>query len=628
MKIVRNLINSIKYFITTIDLVKIINANIEPILFLFIYIVFSYFFSQLTNSNYSLTALTGDLTILLLCLIPYSLIKQKYRHSYIVIISIIISGSIGFYYLYYLAFEMFYGLTLSSTVNRDTIVSILNIRGIFFYIPVVLLILNKKYIQKQTSKYTSAYVIPLFIVCFFLTAINVTDIDVGRLRKLWNKEHIVDKFGIHFYIVNDLLWNIPSEISALYRDANAKNYVEDYFNQFDISVEANQYTGIFEGKNLIVIHAESLQSLPIFMRLENGNEVTPNLNRIINQNSLYFSNFYAQDGLGTSSDTEFTVNTSLLPTSQGTLALNYWDNNYSALPELLASQYGYNTCSMHGNHGNYWNRRLFHESLGFDYFYYEAKDFIINETIGLGLSDKSFFSQAIDKLITYDKQEEPYMSTLITLSSHSPFKNIIPYHDFDAGEYQGKAFGNYLTSINYLDQAIGQFFDDLEANGLLDNTVVVIYGDHDAQLRKKTYHPYYQNNPEDLYYIDGIFDETMTYQLNRKVPLIIYSKDIQANEITDVCGMYDLLPTLANMFNLKTSYTLGRDVFSDREPFVVLANGSWITNETYYYKNDDIVYYLKETFYSDELIEYYKNKAKQILAINNKIIENDLIEDP
>ena len=98
--------------------------------------------------------------------------------------------------------------------------------------------------------------------------------------------------------------------------------------------------------------------------------------------------------MGTTSDTEFTLATSLMPASSGTVAINYWDRDYTTMQKLL-KQMGYYVFSMHGNNGSYWNRLNVHKSYGYDRFYNASTDFVVDESIGLGLSDKSMFRQAI-----------------------------------------------------------------------------------------------------------------------------------------------------------------------------------------------------------------------------------------
>lgn len=150
----------------------------------------------------------------------------------------------------------------------------------------------------------------------------------------------------------------------------------------------------------------------------NNKEVTPNLNKLANE-GIFFSNFYSQVGVGTSSDAEFTFNTSLMPSTKGTVFVNYFDRDYISIPKLLKEQ-GYYTYSMHANTGEFWNRNTMHKSLGYDKFY-NKDSYTIDETIGLGLSDKSFFRQSVD-IMKQIKEEEnkPFYSLLIMLSNHTP----------------------------------------------------------------------------------------------------------------------------------------------------------------------------------------------------------------
>ena len=157
--------------------------------------------------------------------------------------------------------------------------------------------------------------------------------------------------------------------------------------------QTNEYTNIFKGKNVIVIHAESLQSIAINKEFD-GVEVTPNLNKLLKE-GIYFNNFYSQVGVGTSSDAEFTFATSLMPSSSGTVFINYYDREYDTIQKEFKKQ-DYNVYSMHGNKGTFWNRDIMHQNMGYDNFFSE-ESYVIDETIGLGLSDKSFFKQSIQK---------------------------------------------------------------------------------------------------------------------------------------------------------------------------------------------------------------------------------------
>ena len=168
------------------------------------------------------------------------------------------------------------------------------------------------------------------------------------------------RFGIYMYQGNDIVASIQPKITAMfgYDDAK-KEFTEYYADRTDEQNYTNKYTDIFEGRNVIVIHAESMQGIAI-NRTFNGEEVTPNLNKMIKE-GLYFDNFYSQVSVGTSSDTELTYNTSLMPTQSGTAFVSYFDRTYISTPSLLKDK-GYYTFSMHANNADFWNRRAMHES--------------------------------------------------------------------------------------------------------------------------------------------------------------------------------------------------------------------------------------------------------------------------
>ena len=217
--------------------------------------------------------------------------------------------------------------------------------------------------------------------------------------------------------------------------------------------------------------SESIQNFLIDLEV-NGIEITPNLNKLAKE-GLYFSNFYPQISVGTSSDSEFTLTTSLMPSSSGTVFLNYYDRTYEALPSLF-NDLGYYTFSMHGNNGDYWNRKTMYQSLGYQHFYAEdsyefSNDKTQDDYVGLGLSDKSFFKQSIHKLLEIKKNHENYMGTIITLSNHSPFNDLEKYPQLDFSitfnktldEVDENAGQNQRENQPFVPEKAGKFlFDD------------------------------------------------------------------------------------------------------------------------------------------------------------------------
>lgn len=507
-------------------------------------------------------------------------------------------------------------------------------------------------IEKGKVRALNTLVAGLIAIGVFIS--TLTSLDIGRLVKQWNREYLVMQFGIYAYQLNDLFVTIKSQLNPLFGyDESAKAFREYYADKEE--AEENEYTGIFEGKNVIVIHAESIQSFLLDTSF-NGVDVTPNLKKLANE-GIYFSNFYAEESVGTSSDSEFTFNTSLLPATSGTVFINYWDRDYITIPKLLKEK-GYYTFSMHANKGTFWNRNNAHKSLGYDNFYYYTKDYEIDETIGLGLSDKSFFRQSTEIIQDISKSQTPFYGVLIMLSNHTPFTtvdengDIVDISDYDvtmkynvtledgtieekvAPYMEGTTLGSYFKSAHYADEAIGEFVNELDEAGLLENTVLVIYGDHDSKLKKADYRRFYNYVPE----TNSILDDDdpnykevdyYSYELNRKVPFIIWTKDQQFNkEVTEVMGMYDVMPTLGNMLGIKNEYAIGHDIFSlTEENVVIFPDGNWLTNKMYYSqsKNEGKLLNPDDTV-SVDYINKYTDIANKAIEISDSIVVYDLIK--
>lgn len=487
----------------------------------------------------------------------------------------------------------------------------------------------------------------LIVFGFFIS--TLTGLDISRFGKQWNRTYLVMNFGLYTYQANDIFVSFKTKISPLFGyDEAAKEFREYYENRNSEPKKTNQYTDILKGRNVIAIHAESIQNFTLHTTF-NGEEVTPNLNRLASE-GLYFSNFYAQESVGTSSDSEFTFLTSLMPASSGTVAVSYWDRDYSTSLKYL-KEMGYYNFSMHANNGTFWNRNMIHPKYGYDKFFYYTKDYEIDEVMGMGLSDKSFFRQSVPKIKEISENNQNFYGTMIMLTNHTPFSAASEV-DFDVdykyekineetGEketvsapfLEGTTLGDYFKTVHYADSAIGQFIDDLDDAGLLDNTVIVIYGDHDAKIKKSEYLYYYNYDP----YTDSVLDEDDTnykdmdyydYELNRKVPFIIWTKDKKVQgEVTEAMGMYDASPTLGNMLGFYNEYALGHDIFSVDDNVVVFPDGSWLSNTMYYSSSKEEGKLLNaDATISTEYIEKNNKYAEDVIGISNDIIIYDLIK--
>ncbi len=597
------------------------------------------------------------------------LIKPKNRFTYYISFSIFLTAICiinSVYYTFYTSFASISMLSLTQYIGDvgDAVVeNVLQLKDILYVIgPIVLTVVHlklkkqnyykkielKSERRKMTIRTLSAAGVMLLV--FILT---LTSLDISRFFKQWNKEYIVMRFGVYIYQANDVVTSLQPKINSMFGYDKANKGFTDYFEANKLSKSQNKYTNIFEGKNVIVIHAESMMTNVIGLEF-NGEEVTPNLNKL-SKEGMYFSNFYSQVSVGTSSDSELTFNTSLMPTKSGTAFVSYSDRVYNSTPKFMKEK-GYYTFSMHANNADFWNRRKMHNTLGYDRFYSKTDYEVLKENIiGLGLSDKEFFKQSIEKLEEINKEHEKWYGLLIMLSNHTPFSDIEKYGEFpvdiketkvneDGTEetvtypyMEGTKLGNYYKSIHYADSALGEFIEQLKQTDLLDNTVLVLYGDHDARLSKKDYNRLYNYDKEN----DDILDEedenykeydSFQYELGRKVPFIIWTKDMQGTEMnftnTNVMGMYDVMPTLGNMLGFYNPYALGHDIFEIKENNVVpFPNGNWVSNKLYYNSQKTAYLPLSEEPITEEEITNNTEYTNKLLDISNDIIVFDLLNE-
>lgn len=479
------------------------------------------------------------------------------------------------------------------------------------------------------------------VVILFLFLGTLEGRDYSRLSKQWNREYIVKKFGIYIYQINDLVKSIEPKISSMFGYDKALKVYKDYYTIKTNNNTKNKYTNIFKGKNVLFIHGESLQASLMNLKI-NNQEIVPTLNKLAKE-GMYFDNFYAQTSVGTSSDAEFVINTSLMPVSNGTVFISYSDRKYEAMPNLF-KQMGYSTFSMHANNGTFWNRKVMHENLGYEKFY-DKESYEIDDMLGLGLSDESFFKQSVNIIKTI---KQPYYGTLIMLSNHTPFIETAKRSNLDltmkyndngqskiAPYMSTTRLGEYFKSSHYADKTIGDFINLMDQNGQLDNTVVVIYGDHDAKLPKKDYIRMLNYDPLNDETLDKdnpnyIPYEDYQYELNRQVPFIIWSKDKKLKKkIHTATGMIDVAAIIGNMFGFKNPYGMGNDTTTLKDNLVAFPNGNWISNKGYYQKSygdkvSDGLIPLSKTKINDDYISYNIAHTEQLIDVSNALIVYDL----
>ena len=633
-----------------------IKTNLLVEIFIIVNLINGVMLRHFTVKNiFDIKPLLGDLTILIIVGAFAHLFKPKNQIKYLFSWSIVFSLVCFIncvYYSNYISFASFSMLTTATELTGYTDAVIQNILEfkdfIFFIIPFVLLFFHfelkkKDYytkvskVEKKKKRLFSELGVALITLGMFVT--HLTSTDLSRLNKQWNRQSIVMEFGIYIYQANDAVSLIKTKVNTMFGYDEAAKTFREYYSTKEKSSD-NKYTNIFEGKNVLVIHGESIQGFTMNLRF-NGEELTPNVNKLARQ-GIYFNNFYAEESTGTSSDSEFTFASGLMPASNGTVFMNYFNRDYVTIQKLLKEK-GYYTFSMHGNNGSAWNRDIMHKHLGYDRFY-SKKDYEIDEEIGLGLADKSFFRQSIEKIEGISAEHDKWYGLLLMLTNHTPFSDINDHSTYsvnikgedgtEASYLEGTKMGNYLKSVHYADEAIGELMTSLEEKGMLDNTIIVLYGDHDAKLKRGEFEKLISSEYYDSILIDptkrmDVVDD-YTYELNRKVPFIIWSKDKLNTDYVGTfdkaMGMIDVSPTLENMLGTYNPYALGHDIFSVDENVIVFPSGNWMTNKLYYNSSKKEYRQLEtDASISMDYINHYSDYAEEVINLSNGIIDYDLI---
>lgn len=619
---------------------------------------------------FDLGATFFDLSAILLIGCLAYLFKPRKQFTYFFIVMCVITFMNIVNAVYYSFFSSFTSFGLLASMGQtgevtDAVFEKLKLTHFVYLLMLIIfyfihkLLLKKEYFNVveriEASRKLLCEVAILGGIFLSINIATLTGTDVSRYSKQWNREYIVERFGIIVYQFNDGIQTVTSKLNSMFGYEEAVERFTTYYSERDNKHKDNEYTRLFEGYNVIVMHLESIMTFLVDLKI-NGVEVTPNLNKLVKE-SMYFDNFYPQVSAGTSSDTEFTFSSSLMPVQSGTVFVSYYNRSYITLQKLLAEK-GYYTFSMHGNKASMWNRNKMHPTLGYMDFY-SQDHYTIDEEVGLGLSDHSFFiqSEAIIKDInTMVKDQVSYnnfMGTIITLSNHIPFiKDDKPFSDFDVTYHTGKkdiygneiiyeyleekdlkTMGNYIKSVHYADACLGEFLNYVRNSKDYDNTLFVLYGDHAAQLSKSQFGKFVnydfmtgeQKTDDDPTYVEYDYYEN---ELFKKTPLILWSKDKKiTGKVSYPMGMIDCLPTISNMLGVDNPYALGHDIFDIKnDNVVVFPNGNFLTSKVYYNNSRNEARIFGVETLDDDYIDERKKYTEEILSISDDIIVYDLIE--
>lgn len=528
----------------------------------------------------------------------------------------------------------------------------------FIMLPFLLLILfyhlEKKEIIKIKVKNSvdklksSLAFIAFFLVFSFLYSLTINlDYFQSKLQTISNKELFsnptnpsvaIKQFGTTMYAILDIK-NVflPSdkEITNDKHENNKPNTTGDIDNSDWLTLieneddvilnnlnyyfinnhytDDNSYTGLFENKNLIVIMLESVNDIFI------NEELYPNFYRLVNS-GYYFKNNYSPRNSCATGNNELSGMIGLYSIYNKCTANAYSDNLYPQSIFNLFNNKGYQTTSMHDYTERYYERREIHTNMGSGrYFDVDDLKLIYNTKEEEWASDEDFMKEVVKILKQYDNDER-FMTWLTTVTPHQPYGKSLYgnkyLHLFENNQYENYniKLKRYMSKLKVLDDGLGVLLEGLEKQDKLDDTVIVLYGDH---------YPYGLDKK--------VLQEVLPYSIeeryeSERVPFVIWSNNLEGRVLNQYTSYVNILPTIANLFNLEfdSRYYAGADLFSkDYKSLVAFADGSW-KNEYAFYdaSTSKITYYTSKEYTIEEIIKINEEVSNKI-KYSNLAIQHD-----
>lgn len=373
--------------------------------------------------------------------------------------------------------------------------------------------------------------------------------------------------GLYQYTVRDFVVSF-----GLGGDPVELDQLDQYYEERAQEVSGeNEMTGVFEDKSLIMVMLESIDTWLITP------EYMPNL-YALQQEGADFVNHYTPLFLSAGTfNTEFISQTGLVPSVTGLSSSVYSTNSFPySLAHLFAGE-GYTVNSFHSASPDIYSRGSVHTNLGFEAY---------NNASVLGMDDYMLDSQLLNG---YDLivPEGQFFSYIITYSGHGPYtdelSNISDPHLEAAQEAVAKSgvtgsdtnMEEYTLAVAHAmetDQFVGELVEQLEADGRLDDTVLLFYTDHYGK---------YMTDRSFLCQLKGVGESSPDLY---RTPCFFYAKGEEPRKVEKYVSAVDLAPTIANLFNLpaKYEYYVGDDMFGDKGGVVFFPNSAWYNGEIYY----------------------------------------------
>lgn len=407
--------------------------------------------------------------------------------------------------------------------------------------------------------------------------------------------------------------------------AKQKEWLTQYISTLEPTKE-NEYTGMFEGYNLIYLTAEGFSTYAIHP------ELTPTLYKLVNS-GFVFTNYYVPIWQTSTSDGEYVNCTGLIPDGQFSMKKSGSNNMAYTLPKFFATE-GVTSYAYHNNTMSYYDRYITHPNLGYIFktsklgecseAEYGQYIFPMENPNRWPSSDLEMMQGTVSEYVNLDRFHVYYM----TISGHMYYsftgnsmsaKNKEAVQDLDMSE---NARAYYACHIE-LDKALEYLIEQLDAAGKLENTVICLSADH---------YPYAMSEEEYEELAGKDLSQNMDTYRNS---LILWNAGIEEPVVVDkACCSIDILPTLLNLFGFDFDSRMyaGRDIFSEEEGVVIFNDRSFVTDTVYYDRKNKTTVFKKEMTVEEQeaYMEAMKAEVKRRYSFSAYILQENyyqLIED-
>ena len=560
--------------------------------------------------------------------------RGKWGYWYMIIMDIILSTWLFSNILYYrefsdfITFNLIKGSGSASDNLGKSLMGILRPTDFLVFIDVVFVIAILAFgfvkIDKTAFKLVNSLAVTIMSIGILGANLALAYSNrSGLLTRTFDNNYIVKYLGLQSYTLYDGVKTIQNGNKKKEARSSQLQPIQKFIKDNNVPASI-EYKGVAKGKNLIVIHLESLQQFVINKKWK-GQEITPNINKFYNdQNTLSYDNFFNQVGQGKTADAEMMLENSLFGLPEGSaMVTDGTTNTFQAMPAIM-NQNGYSTAAFHGDVSSFWNRDNAYKSFGYQYYfskeYYDLKKGYVS---GYGMKDKLFLQQTTKYL---EQLPQPFYSKLITVSNHYPYGIEKKNTSIDPWNTGDSTVDPYVQTAHYLDQSIGELLNYLKKSGLYDKSVIMMYGDH---------YGISNNHKPAIAKIQNMNSGVTNYDLAmfQKVPFMIHAPNLKGGVNHNYSGEIDVMPTLLNIMGVETpgAYQFGHDINSPKfNNIVAFRNGDFVSKDYTKYGGD---YYLTKT--GEQITNMTKQQKADIKQIqkyvntelddSDKIINGDLL---